>query len=87
MTAPPCQCRETQMQRKVLLILGVFLVVLVAALPVAWQMRHSAPPMETVPPEKEAKEPLVREMECIDRVLRNSSLKSADVDNALARCR
>ena len=75
------------MQRRALLILAVILIILVAALPVAWEMRWSSPPARLVVPPQAADDPLVNEMECIDRILQDDALKPEQVNASLAMCR
>lgn len=74
-------------QRRALLILAIFLIVLVAALPVVWQMRRSSPPARLDVPNQVVGDPLVDEMECIDRILRDETLKPEEVNSSLATCR
>ena len=73
-------------QRRGLLILAVFLIVLGAAVPFVWEMRRNPAPIR-LDAANETSDPLVNEMQCIDRVLRDESLKPEEVNSTLATCR
>ena len=76
------------MQRKIIVVLALLCLILVGLLGFMLLRGEPRPPHISVDDAQEnGSEPYRQEMDCIDRLLRQSNLSANDVDPALARCR